>query len=426
MEKNSTLDSDAFLAKGRHPMEVLLKQKNEHAALPKRGDIVEGAVLEKKGSHLYLDLGAHGTGVVFGREYYDAHDAIKGLAPGDRVTAKVVDADNEEGYVELSLREAGREKNWQELKRLMDTGEAVRLKVADANRGGLILAHLGVQGFLPASQLSQEHYPRVEGGDKEKIFGALKELVGRELEVSVIDLNPIEGKLIFSEKFRETEAIRQRLAAYHAGDVVEGEVAGIVSFGAFVKFGDGLEGLVHVSEIDWQLISNPADVLKIGQSVTAKIIGISGEKVSLSLKALKEDPWSKVAEKYRPGDAVTGIVTKFNPFGAFVKLDAEIQGLAHISEFGSEAKMKEVLRLGEPHQFRVRSVDAKEHRMALGLPDRPASPELGRGEPAGLAPDEPPAAEVATTAESSATPAAPDGIGPDEASAPSVGESNGA
>lgn len=389
METNSTLDSDAFLAKGRHPMEVLLKQKNGNTALPKRGDIVEGAVLEKKGSRLYLDLGASGTGLVFGREYYDAQDIVRGLAPGDRVTAKVVDADNEEGYVELSLREAGREKNWQELKRLMDTGEAVKLKVTDANRGGLILAHLGVQGFLPASQLSQEHYPRVEGGDKEKIFGALKELVGRELEVSVIDLNPIEGKLIFSEKFRETEAIRQRLAGYHVGDVVQGEVAGIVSFGAFVKFGDGPEGLVHVSEIDWQLISNPADVLKVGEAVTAKIIGISGDKVSLSLKALKEDPWSKIAGKYKPGDVIAGMVTKFNPFGAFVKLDEEIQGLAHISEFGSEAKMKEVLRLGEPHQFRVLAVDAKEHRMALGLVRDEPEPQPETATPA--ADDAPPA-----------------------------------
>ena len=146
-----------------------------------------------------------------------------------------------------------------------------------------------------------------------------------------------------------------------------GEVAGVVSFGAFVRFGDGLEGLIHISEIDWQLITNPADVLKSGERVRVKIIGIEGDKVSLSLKAMKEDPWSRAEEKYKKGGVVMGTVVKFNPFGVFVKLDPEIQGLVHISEFGSEANMKETLRLNEPHEFTILSVDAREHRLALGL-----------------------------------------------------------
>ncbi|MBI4132189.1 MAG: S1 RNA-binding domain-containing protein [Candidatus Sungbacteria bacterium] len=346
-------------------MDLLLKSKSD--ALPKSGDIMEGTVLEKKGSRLYVDLGSRGTGIVYGREYYEASDIIKRLNPGDAVAAKVIEPDNPEGYIELSMKEAGREKNWKELERFMASGELLKLKIREANRGGLILEHLGVMGFLPASQLSQEHYPRVEGGDKEKIFGELKKLVGEELEVSVIDVDPADEKLIFSEKTKETELVRQRLAAYHAGDVIEGEVAGIVSFGAFVKFGDGLEGLVHISEIDWQLIANPADVLKIGQKVQAKVLGIEGDKVSLSLKALKPDPWAAVEEKYPKGALITGTVVKFNPFGAFVKLDDDIQGLAHISEFGSEANMKEELKLDEPHEFTVLSADAKEHRLALGL-----------------------------------------------------------
>ena len=374
MEKNIP-NTDLTFEKGKHPMEVLLKQKNNLGAFPKVGDIAEGVVIEKKGSRLFVDLGICGIGIVFGREYYAAQDIIKNLNLGERIAAKVVEPDNEEGYTELSLKEAGREKNWQEMKRLRDTGETLSLKVLEANRGGLIVGYLGVQGFLPASQLSQEHYPRVEGGDKEKIFEALKKLVGQTLEVSIIDLSPDEGKLIFSERSKETEAVKQRLAQYKVGDVVEGQIAGIVSFGAFVKFGDGLEGLVHISEIDWQLISNPADVLKIGQDVQAKIIGLEGDKVSLSLKALKEDPWSKVEEKYNKGDTVTGTVVKFNPFGAFVKLDDKIQGLAHISEFGTEAKMKELLILNSPHQFRVLAVDAKEHRLALGLVREENSPE---------------------------------------------------
>lgn len=359
-------------------MELLLKKKNDWAMLLKPGDIVEGEIIEKKGSRLFVDLGARGTGIVYGREYFEAQEVIKRLGVGDRVAAKVVEPDNDEGYVELSLKEAGREKNWQEMRGLIESGETIRLKVLEANRGGLILDYLGVQGFLPASQLSQEHYPRVEGGDKEKIFEELKKLVGTELDLAIIDVNPDEGKLIFSEKSKETEAVRQRLSSYHVGDTIEGEVAGLVSFGAFVKFAETLEGLVHISEIDWQLISNPADVLKIGESVQAKIIAIDGDKVSLSLKALKEDPWSKVEEKYKKGDRVMGTVVKFNPFGAFVKIDPEIQGLAHISEFGSEAKMKEVLTLGAEQQFQVLSIEAHDHRMALGLP-RPAGVEAESG-----------------------------------------------
>ena len=379
MLTNDETSINLLLNRAPHPMEFLLKQKAERGALVRPGDIIEGEVIEKKGSRLFVDLGPRGTGIVFGREYFEAQDVLRRLGPGDRVTAKVVLPDNDEGYIELSLKEAGREKNWQEMTRLIEAVETIRLKVLEANRGGLILEYLGVQGFLPASQLSQEHYPRVEGGDKEKIFEELKKLVGTELDVAIIDVNPDEGKLIFSEKSKETEAVRQRLGSYHIGDTIEGEVAGLVTFGAFVKFGENLEGLVHISEIDWQLISNPADVLKIGEKVKAKIIAIEGDKVSLSLKALKEDPWSKVEGKYVKGQLVTGTVAKFNPFGAFVKLDPEIQGLAHISEFGSEANMKEMLTIGEPHEFQILAIEARDHRMALGLPrpDEPVASEMG-------------------------------------------------
>lgn len=372
------------LAKAKHPMEALLKQKSEYLPFLKPGDIVEGTLIEKRGSKAFVDLGNRGTGIVYGREYFAAEDAIKGLEPGAALTAKVVESENEGGYVELSLREAGREKNWHDMRRRMESREPLVLKITDANRGGLILEYLGIQGFLPASQLSQEHYPRVEGGEKEKIFEELKKFVGQSFTVTVLDLNPVEDKLIFSERSQEAEAVRQKLTAYHAGDVIDGAVSGIVSFGAFVRFGDGLEGLVHISEIDWQLIQNPADVLKVGEKVRAKILGIEGDRVSLSLKALKDDPWATVEEKYQKGALVVGTVVKFNPFGAFVKLDDVIQGLAHISEFGTEAQMQEILQLGATREFRILAVDAKEHRLALGLPDQPSSPELQRDEQAGL------------------------------------------
>ena len=227
---------------------------------------------------------------------------------------------------------------------------------------------MGVEGFLPASQLSYKHYPRVEGGDKEKIFQELQKLVGAPNRVRILDLNPAENKLIFTEKGLDMEEAKKLLAEYKVGDVVEGEITGVVDFGAFMKFNaQGLEGLIHLSEIDWTLVNDPRDILKSGDKVRAKIIDIQGDKVSLSLKQLKDDPWTNAADKYKKDDIIKGKVTKFNPFGAFVELNSDIQGLAHISEFGSEKQMREILTLGQTYSFRVLLIDPKEHRISLGV-----------------------------------------------------------
>ncbi|MBI2096804.1 MAG: S1 RNA-binding domain-containing protein [Candidatus Sungbacteria bacterium] len=349
-------------------MEQLLKSRSgEFFSMPKAGDIVEGVAIEKRGAKLFVDLGNQGTGVVYGREYYEAQDIIKNIDVGSPVTAKVVELDNEEGYIELSLREAGREKNWRDLKEKMQTGEVLSVVVKEANRGGLILELNSVRGFLPVSQLSMKHYPRVENGDKEKIFEELQKFVGTELKVKILDVNPYEDKLIFSERGSDSDEVKERLDKYKIGEVVEGEVTGVVNFGAFMKFDEGLEGLIHISEIDWQLIEDPKAVLKVGEKRRAKIIDIEGDKISLSLKALRPDPWIAAAEKYSKGSLINGKATKFNPFGAFVQIEDSVQGLAHISEFGTESKMKETLELGKSYDFRVLSIDPKEHRLSLSL-----------------------------------------------------------
>lgn len=355
------------LPKKPHPMEALLKSFSANVFL-KPNDIVEGTVVEKRGGRLFIDLGASGAGIVYGKEYFAAQDIIKNLNIGDRVSAKVVEVDNHEGYIELSLQEAGKEKRWVDLKKMMQDGTLLDVPVKKANTGGLILEFQGVEGFLPASQLSFKHYPRVEGGDKEKIFQELQKMVGNPLRVKILDLNPDENKLIFTEKGLDVDEIRKVLAGYSVGDIVEGEITGVVDFGAFMKFNEiGLEGLIHLSEIDWTLVSNPREILRPGDKVKAKIIDIQGDKVSLSLKQLKNDPWLNVAEKYHKDDAVSGKVTKFNPFGAFVELDPDIQGLAHISEFGTEQKMREVLKIDTTYEFKILLVDPKEHRISLGL-----------------------------------------------------------
>jgi len=355
------------LSKKPHPMEALLKAFSGNVFL-KPNDIIEGTVLEKRGGRLFIDLGCSGAGIVYGKEYMAAAEIIKNLNSGDRVSAKVVDIDNDEGYVELSLQEAGKEKRWVDLRKMMQEGTLVDVPIKKANTGGLILEFSGVEGFLPASQLSFKHYPRVEGGDKERIFQELQKMVGTSMRVKILDLNPEENKLIFTEKGLDMEEMRKTLANYTVGDTVEGEITGVVDFGAFMKFNDiGLEGLIHLSEIDWTLVSNPREILKVGDKVTAKIIDIQGDKISLSLKQLKNDPWLNVAGTYHKDDVVKGKVTKFNPFGAFVELDPDIQGLAHISEFGTEQKMREMLTIGTTHEFTILLVDPKEHRISLGL-----------------------------------------------------------
>lgn len=366
--QNAIAEHSAFGIKSRHPMEFLLK-RGVGSLCPKVGDMVEGVILEKKGTRLFADLGAQGTGIVYGKEYYLARDIIHDLETGDTISAKVVDPDNEDGYVELSLKDAGEERRWIELKEMAEKGTVLELPVMEANRGGLIFELKGVKGFLPASQLSASHYPRVEGGDKEKIFQELQKLVGETLKVKVLDEDPSEQKLIFTEKELDQEILRETLSKYKVGDEVEGEITSVVDFGAFMKFDDaGLEGLIHISEMDWLLVEDPREILKAGDRVKAKIISIQRDKISLSLKALKEDPWKKVSEKYAKGDAVMGRVVKFNPFGAFVEFDQHVKGLVHISEFGTEARMKEKLELGQEYKFTVLLIDPAEHRMSLGIP----------------------------------------------------------
>ncbi len=364
---NPATDTVTIKPPVKHPMELLLKHSGG-VLLPKIGEIVEGVVLERKGTRLFVDLGPRGTGLIYGREYYAAQEIIKNLQPGDQINSKVVETDNEEGYIELSLKDAGEEQRWIELKKLMQSSEALELPILEANRGGLILELKSIKGFLPASQLSSKNYPRVDGGDKEKIFQELQKLIGQKLKVRVLDIDPRENKLIFTEKESNQEASREIFTKYKIGDEIEGEITGVVDFGAFMKLeGTNVEGLIHISEIDWTLIEDPREFLKPGDKVKVKIIEIQGDKVSLSLRALKENPWPKIAEKYKKGDTVKGKVTKLNPFGAFVRLDQDFHGLIHISEFGTEVNMKKELEVGQEYDLKILMVDPEEHRISLGM-----------------------------------------------------------
>ncbi len=332
---------------------------------PKEGDIVEGPVISLDRARLYIDLPPFGTGVIYGREYMNAREVIKRTNVGDRIAAKVLSVNAKDGYIELSLKEARQAVLWAEAETAVKNKMQFELLVKEANKGGLIIDWQGLSGFLPASQLKAEHYPRVTDGDKDKILDELRKLVGTKLLVSMIGAQPKEGKLIFSEKGLDDKEKKELIANYAVGDVVEGEVTGMVDFGVFVKLEEGLEGLVHISEIDWGLVDDPRHFFKVGDRSKVKIIDIKDGKISLSVKALKDNPWQTASGKYNKGDRVEGVVIKFNKHGALASIEEGIAGLVHVSEFGTEEKLRGALELGKRYQFTISLFDPKEMRMAL-------------------------------------------------------------
>ncbi len=347
----------------------LIKLEPDLISFLKEGELIEVKFLSKGRRAFYFDLGKFGTGVVYGVEFLNAREIAKNLKQGDLISAKVVGIENEDGYIELSLAGAQQQKDWQEIKKFKDSGEVITVKIIGANSGGLVAKINELKAFLPVSQLAGEHYPRVEEGERSKILEELRKLVGEDIVVKVLDFNIRNNKLIISERGVVEENIKELLSQYKIDDIVEGIVSGIANFGIFIKFVDNniIEGLIHISELDHRLIENPKEVVKINEKVKAKIIEIKGGRVSLSLKALKPDPWEKVEKKYKQGQEIKGTVNKFNPFGAFIDLDAEIQGLIHISEFGSFEEMGKQLEIGKKYQFVIEAVKPEEKRIVLKL-----------------------------------------------------------
>ncbi len=365
MKKSETKDIDAIAESAKVELSSVGKMLEKTELPPAVDALVEGPVISIMKSSVYIDLAPYGTGIIFGREFINAKDIIKKVNIGDVVKAKVVSTDNDEGYIELSLKEAKQALIWSEAEKAIKSKIALELTIKEANKGGLILEWQGIQGFLPASQLKSEHYPRVEDSDKDKILKELKKLVSKRISVVMISALPKEGKLIFSEKDNNPEERQEIIGKYAVGDELDCTVAGIVDFGVFLKVEDGLEGLVHISEIDWGLVEDPRSMFKVGDKVRAKIIEIKEGKISLSIKALKENPWKEFESTLKKGDIVSGVVIKFNKHGALVSIKQGVAGLVHNSSFGSEEKLKKALELGKTYNFQVTLFEPKEQRMTL-------------------------------------------------------------
>ncbi|MEI6352454.1 MAG: S1 RNA-binding domain-containing protein [Candidatus Nomurabacteria bacterium] len=354
----------------------------------KEDDIIDGIVAAISPTAVYVDLGPIGTGIIYGVEYINARDLIKKTNIGDTITAKIILKENKDGYIDLSLREAKHALIWSEAESLLKEKRVLSLVVKEANKGGLIMDWNGLNGFLPSSQLKGENYPKVTDGSKDQILTELRKLVGKRIPVSIIAAIPKEGKLIFSESTdpitsgdskdskkdskkddkkdkKDTKSLTKIISKYNIGDILEGTVTGVVDFGIFVKIEDEIEGLIHKSEIDWGLVENTKDYAKVGDKVKVEVIEIKDDKISLSMKKLKENPWITASKKYKKGDSVDGVVIRFNKHGALVSIEEGVAGLVHISDFENEDKMKQELSLGKVYKFEINLFEGKEEKMTL-------------------------------------------------------------
>ena len=347
-------------------MDELLASAPESANQLNQGETVEGKILSVRKHEILIDLGAKGVGFVPRREA--GHS--KNLVEGETVTASVVDTEMDNGMSLLSLRKAAKDRGWEEISAKLESGEVIEVIPYDANRGGLLVEYEGIRGFLPVSQLSAEHYPRVGASDKDEILSRLNALIDKLISVRILDADRKTNKLIFSEK----EAIKDGLAAHFeklkVGDTVKGVVTGVVDFGVFVNV-EGIEGLIHISEISWERVNNPADYVKVGQSVEAKIISIDKDRLSLSMKQLTKDPWLDEVDQFTKGQTIEGTVTRITPYGAFVQISPAVEALVHVSELGSGgADPEKVFTLNERKSFVILDIDKDAHKVSLSLADK--------------------------------------------------------
>ncbi|MBF1043138.1 MAG: 30S ribosomal protein S1 [Candidatus Nanosynbacter sp.] len=352
------------MADAKITMDELLAGADTSAKQLVAGEVVTGKVLSLKKHEVLIDLGAQGVGFVPRREV----GFSRNISEGDEVSASVVDTELENGMSLLSLRKAVKDRGWEEVSARLESGEVIDIQPYDANRGGLLVEYEGVRGFLPVSQLSAEHYPRVGSSDKDEILQRLNNLISKTMKVRILDADRKSNKLIFSEKEAVKDGLAERFEKLAVGDQVEGVVTGVVDFGVFVNV-EGIEGLVHISEISWERVNNPSDYVKTGQTIKAKIIAIDKDRLSLSMKQLTQDPWLTEVQNFSKGDKVEGTVTRITPFGAFVQVSPAIEALVHISELGDSNNVdpEKVFTLNERKEFVILDIDKENRKISLSL-----------------------------------------------------------
>ncbi|MBD3279575.1 MAG: S1 RNA-binding domain-containing protein [Candidatus Pacebacteria bacterium] len=365
-KKTTKSTKGAKKATGKKPqtMADLLENLDQPLVVPKKGEVVKGTIKAKNKRSLTIDIGAKTEAIVNDREFDFAQDFIKDLKVGDEIEGVVISSENDRGQVILSLKGAATEAKWQFFQEALDEEKELAAKALEVNKGGLIVEINGVRGFVPSSQFSR------------KYLGKLRELKGKTIKVKAIEVDQEKNRLIFSERHvseAEELALRdQAVKKVKEGEVYEGVVSGVMHFGLFVtveipvnkdKIGYA-EGLVHISEISWEKVNHPKDYHQTGDRIKVKVLGVDDKtnKLNLSIKQLKADPWETAAEKYLPGTTFTGKVSRLESFGVFVNVEPGVDGLIHATNLKGQT-----LAVDDEVTVNVESIEPEQRRMSLSL-----------------------------------------------------------
>jgi len=332
------------------------------------GDLIEGVVVSISHGEILLDVGAKSEGIISGSELVDSDNTHKSVKLGDKLFAKVIQLENSQGYIVLSIKKAESERKWKDASDALDDGSVLEATVVEYNKGGLLVDCLGIRGFIPLSHLDRVHFSqdlsKFASGSEAELKEALKPLSGKIIKVKVIELDKEKNRFVLSEKDAlstySDEARQKRLEDIKDGDTVSGIVTGIMPFGVFVDL-DGVEGLVHISEIAWEKVGHPNQYFAVGQTIEVMVLGIDEKtkKLALSVKRLTPNPWETVEDKYPVGTKVKGVVSKVVPFGAFITIEKGLDGLVHVSEAA------EPLQEGDEVEAVVTQVDGSKQKLAL-------------------------------------------------------------
>ncbi|HEY0492967.1 MAG TPA: 30S ribosomal protein S1 [Candidatus Dormibacteraeota bacterium] len=356
-------------------MEEYLDQEEASSKRLAHGDIIDGVVVRVDPDEVLVDVGSKSEGVISSRELGTKEAGTPDLQSGDRIKVFVLQPENEDGNVVLSLRRARAESVWLKAQDKQVSGELMEAEVREQNKGGLIVNILGLRGFLPTSQVSRTHSAN------------LQELVNQRIGVKILEVNRKRNRLIVSQKaaFDEDRA-RQRTELFDrlkVGDDVRGKVSGLTSYGAFVNLG-AADGLIHISELSWDRVANVGDVLQVGQDIDVRVIKLDPEtsRISLSLRQLGQDPWDHIEKRYPPGAVIEGEVTKTKKYGAFLQIGDGIEGLLHISELAWEhvEHTEDVVQVGQKLKVRVLQADRTRRRISLSLKQAEEAPAQERVE----------------------------------------------
>ncbi|MFA7717333.1 MAG: S1 RNA-binding domain-containing protein, partial [Candidatus Absconditabacterales bacterium] len=338
----------------------------------KEGQKMKGIVLKKIENGVLVDCadGAF-TGVILSKEVKELERSGYDLEPGREIEVEVVNTNirHEDGHYIVSITKLLQYDIWKSIIKKFEADEIISVCPTEANLGGLLVDMHGIKGFIPLSQLAPIHYPRVEDGDQEIIFDKLLELIGKDIKVRIINIDEEEKRIVLSEREALKEEREAILADLEVGKIYEGVVSGLSSYGLFVTIGGTVEGLVHISEITYGHVNNIERLGKIGEKMKVKVIGLENGKISLSSKKLKEDPRTALPKQYKIGDIIDGEVIRFVPYGVFVRVFEDINGLVHLSELSQKSiqNPNEVVKLGQFVKTKIILLDPRNRKIGLSM-----------------------------------------------------------